>query len=467
MSASSLGVNAATGAPITISGLASGLETTKIIAALMSAEREPVTHLSNEGAKLHAEQTALQGVQSDLQQLANVVSEFSLPSLFESAQSVSSSEPGRVSAATSGGAGVGGYEVEVTQLANSAQRTFAFTTPTKEETITIEGEKFTVKAGESAKEFASKIDTDSSASVYAAALENGSVVLSSRATGNTGSGFIKVSDPGTTLVERPGTERAGKDAEFTVDGVPGSSSSNTVTDAIAGVTLTLSGLTPTGPVTIDVQPPGPNASAVEAQVQSFVQLYNAAVEAIQTQIQTKPPAKVQSTGEYSTGILFGDVELTDLLDGMRDTMYEPAAGLEAGMSSPFDIGISTGAPSGGGTSSQASLEGLLTLDPEKLTEAVKSNPAGVETMLQQWSQGLQGMVDAAGGPGGTIEARATGDGSQITQLTSQIATMNEMLAQRERALQATYAQLEAVISRNTAQGDWLTSQEESLNKQGI
>lgn len=362
---------------------------------------------------------------------------------------------------------MGGYEVEVTKLASSAQRTFTFTSPTKEETITIEGEKFTVKAGESAEEFASKIDTDSSASVYAAALENGSVVLSSRATGNTGSEFIKVSDPGTTLVERPGTERPGKDAEFTVDGVPGSSSSNTVTDAIAGVTLTLSGLTPTGPVTIDVQPPGPNASAVEAQVQSFVRLYNLTVEAIQTQIQTKPPAKVQSTGEYSTGILFGDVELTDLLDGMRDTMYEPAAGLEAGMSSPFDIGISTGAPSGSGTSSQASLEGLLTLDPEKLTEAVKSNPAGVETMLQQWSQGLQGMVDAAGGPGGTIEARVTGDGSQITQLTSQIATMNEMLAQRERALQATYAQLEAVISRNTAQGDWLTSQEESLNKQGI
>jgi flagellar hook-associated protein 2 len=467
MSASSLGVNAATGAPITISGLASGLETTKIIAALMAAEREPVTHLSDEGAKLHAEQSQLQGVQSDLQQLASVVSEFSLPSLFESAQSVSSSEPGRVSAATSGGAGVGGYEVEVTKLASSAQRTFTYTSPTKEETITIEGEKFTVKAGESAEEFASKIDTDSSASVYAAALENGSVVLSSRATGNTGSEFIKVSDPGTTLVERPGTERQGKDAEFTVDGVPGSSSSNTVTDAIAGVTLTLSGLTPTGPVTIDVQPPGPNASAVEAQVQSFVRLYNLTVEAIQTQIQTKPPAKVQSTGEYSTGILFGDVELTDLLDGMRDTMYEPAAGLEAGMSSPFDIGISTGAPSGSGTSSQASLEGLLTLDPEKLTEAVKSNPAGVETMLQQWSQGLQGMVDAAGGPGGTIEARVTGDGSQITQLTSQIATMNEMLAQRERALQATYAQLEAVISKNTAQGDWLTSQEESLNKQGI
>ena len=467
MSASSLAVNTGTSAPITITGLASGLETTKIIDALMAAEREPVTHLSDEQAKLHAEQSALQSVQSSLQQLASAVSEFSLPSLFESSQTVTSSEPGRISATTSSGAGVGGYEVEVTQLANSAQRTFTFTSPASEETITIEGHEFTVKAGESAAEFASEINTDASAPVYAVALEDGALVLSSRATGATGGEFLEVSDPGTTLVEKPDTEREGKDAEFTVDGVPGTSSSNTVTEAIAGVTLTLDGLTPTGPVTIDVQPPGASVSAIEAQVQSFVKLYNSTVEAIQTQLQTKPPTRFESTDEYSTGILFGDVELTNLLDGMRESMYEAGAGLEANMSSPFDIGISTGAATGEGASSQSSLEGLLTLEPAKLTEAVESNPAGAQKMLEQWSQKLQGLVEGAGSPGGTIEARVSGDGSQITHLSSQIATMNELLAQREKALQATYAQLEAVISKNTAQGDWLTSQEESLSKSGV
>jgi flagellar hook-associated protein 2 len=467
MSASSLAVNTGASAPITITGLASGLETTKIIDALMQAEREPVTHLSDEQAKLHAEQSALQSVQSSLQQLASAVSEFSLPSLFESSQTVTSSEPGRVGATTSSGAGVGGYEVEVTQLASSAQRTFTFTSPASEETITIEGHGFTVKAGESAAQFASEINTDASSPVYAAALEDGAVVLSSRATGATGGEFIVVSDPGTTLVEKAGTEKVGKDAEFTVDGVPGTSSSNTVTEAIAGVTLTLDGLTPTGPVTIDVQPPGASASAIEAQVQSFVKLYNSTVEAIETQLSTKPPVRFESTSEYSTGILFGDVELTNLLDGMRESMYEAGAGLEANMSSPFDIGISTGAPTGEGSSSQSSLEGLLTLEPAKLTEAVESNPAGAQQMLQQWSQKLQGLVEGAGSPGGTIEARVSGDGSQITHLSSQIATMNELLAQREKALQATYAQLEAVISKNTAQGDWLTSQEESLSKSGV
>ena len=108
-----------------------------------------------------------------------------------------------------------------------------------------------------------------------------------------------------------------------------------------------------------------------------------------------------------------------------------------------------------------------TLDPAKLTEAVESNPAGTQKMLEQWSQNLQGLVEGAGSPGGTIDARVSGDSSQITHLSSQIATMNELLTQREKALEATYAQLEAVISKNTAQGDWLTSQEESLSKSGV
>jgi flagellar hook-associated protein 2 len=465
MSTSGLGLNSTSTAPITVTGLASGLETTKIIAALMSSEREPVTHLTNEQDKLGAEESQLQSIQSKLQQLSLEASEFSLPSLFESSQMVTSSEPQRVSAATSSGAGVGGYEVEVTQLANSAQRTFTFTTPSSEQTLTIDGQEFTLKEGETAQELASAINTNSKASVYAAVLTTGAIVLSDRATGDTGGEFVKVS--GVALTEVAGTAKEGKNAKFTVDGVEGESASNTAEDAIPGVTLTLGGLTPSGPVTIDVQAPGPSSSVVEAQVQSFIKLYNSTVEDIQTQLQTKPLAKSASKSEYESGILFGDVELTSLLDGMRETMYEPIAGLSTEMSSLFDIGVSTGSATGSGTSSQASLEGLLTLEPEKLSQAVKSNPAGVEKLLQQWSQTLQSQINSAGAPGGGLEARINGDSAQVSQLTIQINTMNELLAHREKALQATYAALEGVISRNTTQSDWLTQQEESLTKQGI
>lgn len=464
---STLAVSSTGNSPITISGLASGLDTSSIISALMTVERQPVTRLTHEQEKLQAQQQELQGVQSSLQQLALAASEFSLPSLFETSQTVTSSEPLRVSAATTSGAGIGGHEVEVTQLANSAQRTFTFTSPAAEDTLTIDGAQFTLKAGETAKELAGAINSDSSATVYAAVLEGGTLVLSNRATGSTGGEFIKVSDPGGALVEKAETAKEGKNAEYTVDGVAGSSSSNSVTNAIAGVTLTLSGLTTTGPVTINVHPPGASVSVVEAQVQSFVKLYNSTIEAIQKQLTTKPIAKPEKASEYATGTLFGDLELGSLLANMRQSMYEPTAELPTEMSSPADIGIGVGAASGAGATSQTAIEGQLTLNSAKLKEAVESNPAGVEKMLQQWSQGLQSTLNSTAEAGGTLEARTNGDASQLTELTSQINTMNEMLAVREKALQATYAQLESVLSKNASQAQWLTSQEASLTASGI
>jgi flagellar hook-associated protein 2 len=462
MSTSGISVSTTAGAPITISGLASGLDTSSIISALMTAERQPVTRLTDEQEKLQGEQQQLQSIQSDLQQLALAASEFSNPSLFETSQAVTSSEPTRVAAAAGAGAAIGGHEVEVTQLADSAQRTFTFTSPAAEEELTIDGNEYTVAAGETAKELASAINSDSKSTVYAAVLEDGSIALSDRATGNTGTEFIKVSDAGGVLTEVAGSAKEGKNAEYTVDGVAGSSSSNIITSAIPGVTLTLDGLTPTGPVTIDVQAPGASVSAVEAQVQAFVKLYNSTVEAIQKQLTTKTVSKPHSAAEYATGSLFGDSELEGLLDSMRQAMYEPIAGLPTEMSSPADIGVSTGAAAGGGASSQASLDGLLELNPTKLSEVVKSNPAGVQKMLDQWSQALQSTLTVVAEPGGTLEARINGDSNQITQLTSQINGMNEVLAQREKALQETYAELEGVISQNTAQSSWLSSQEALL-----
>jgi len=463
MSTSGLSVGSTAGAPITVSGLASGLDTSSIIAALMSVEREPVAHLTDQETRLQAEQTQLQSIQSGLQQLSFSAAEFVLPSLYESSQTVTSSEPSRVEASVTEGAGIGGYEIEVTQLANSAQRTFTLTSPTSEEAITIDNHEFKLQAGEGAKELANAINASSSSTVYAAVLEGETLVLSSRATGASEGEFIKVT--GAALSEVAGTAKEGVDAEFTVDGVAHTSSSNTVTNAIAGISLTLTGLTPKGPVTLDVQPPSVSAKQVEAQLQSFVKLYNSTVTTIETQLSTKPPVRPTQADEFATGTLFGDQELQGLLDSMRASMYEPIAGLPEEVSSPYSVGISTGAPSAAGAS-QSSLEGQLTLDPEKLSQAIASNPEGVERMLQQWSSNVQQLVNDAAEPGGTIEARTRGDGEQVTQLTTRINSLNEQLALREKALQATYAELESVISKNSSQSSWLTQQTEAMLKSG-
>jgi flagellar hook-associated protein 2 len=459
-------VNASGGSLISVNGLASGLETSSIINALLSAERLPITHLTNQQEKLSGQQTQLQSLQSSLMALSFAAEEFTLPSLFEGIQSVSSSEPARVSATITGGAGVGGYQVEVTQLANSAQRSFTFTSPGAEDTVTIDGREYTIKAGATAKELASKVNADAKGTVYAAVQSGETIVFSNRATGATGGEFIKVSDPGGTLAEKGGTAKEGRNAEYKIDGVEGTATSNTVTEAIAGVSLTFSALTSAGPVTIAVQPPAPNLKTIEAQLETFVKTYNQTVEAIQAQLTTKPLEHPLKASELSVGSLFGDAGLSSVLTRMRESMYESIEGLPAGMASPLDLGLSTGAGSGG-TSSQSALEGLLKLDPTTLAKAIQENPSGAATMMQQWSVGFSKLAREVAGPGGSLEARINGDESQIREMKVRVATMNQMLEVRQKALEQTYAQLEAIISRNSAQSSWLTSQSAQLEKSGI
>jgi flagellar hook-associated protein 2 len=248
-----------------------------------------------------------------------------------------------------------------------------------------------------------------------------------------------------------------------VDGVPGNSSSNTVTGAIGGVTLNLKALTTTtGPVTIDVQPPAVNSSAIVAQVDSFVKLYNSTISAIEKQLNTKPPSNPQSTEELQSGTLFGDSELMGTLDSLRKSMYEPLEGLPSALSSLADIGISTAATSGSQRVSQSSVEGQLQVNTAELENALRTNPSGVEQLLSKWSTGFQAVVNAEALPGGNLEARINGDSEQVAEMKNQISFMNEAIALREKTLQQEYAAMEAAIAHSQAVGNWLTSQIASL-----
>ncbi len=456
MSTSALSTTA--GSPISVSGLASGLDTKSIVSALVEAERIPINRLTQQQEKLSDQAAAMQLIKSNLLKLTFAVSEFQLPSVYEGVQTVSSSEPGRIAATITSGAGVGGYEVEVTQLANSAQRTFAFTSPEAEDTVTIGGREYTLKAGASAKELAVKVNSDSKGTVYAAVIEGEKLVFSSRTTGVGGLEAMTVSDTAGALAQVEGTEKEGKNAEYKVDGVAGTSTSNVLTSAIAGVTLTLGSLTSAGPVTIAVQAPALNTKPIETQLQSFITLYNQTVEEIQTELTTRPPAHPANAEELATGTLFGDQDLTNLLNQMRITMYEPIAGLTE-ITSPADVGVSTG-PAGNTT--QAALSGLLQLDPSKLAASLQANPESAKLMFRQWATNLNSVVNSVAEPGAALESRINGDTGQVRAMKERIATMNAMLAVRQKSLEMTYARLESVLSKNSATGSWLTEQAAQL-----
>ena len=142
---------------------------------------------------------------------------------------------------------------------------------------------------------------------------------------------------------------------------------------------------------------------------------------------------------------------------MRQTIYTPNAGL-TGIQSLADIGITTGAAVGSAPFSQDSVDGKLTIDTTKLENAIATNPSGVKAMLQSWSDGFATLVNDDAAPAGTIDLRIQGDNSEISDLTNQIANLNEMLTQRQTALQAQFANLETALQQSQQQSNWLMSQ---------
>ena len=451
--------------PLQITGLASGLDTNSIITALLSIQKQPITNLTFKQTGLNALSGQLTSLQTALQAVALNAQALSDPGLWANSQTVSSSNPSLVSATTATGAGVGGYQVNVTKLANSAQSTFTFASQSLPDTITIGGHATNLAGGASIQDLVNSINSDPNANVYAASTDATTVVLSSRATGSAATVTL-TSDPGGTLTQKYQADgvtpiaHAGQDAAFTVDNGPTlNSSTNTATNAIPGVTLTLGGLTTTtGPVTVTVGAPAPSAASIQSAVTTFVNSYNSVIDQVSGQLLQKP-----TTSDVTQGQLFGDNEFTNLLSDMRTAMYAPGADatgspLPVGMASLSDIGISTGAASGSSPFSAQAVAGKLTIDSTALANAIQSNPSGVRNVLQSWSQSFAAVVNNEAQPGGAIDARIQGDHTEVSNIGNQIANLTSLLNTRQTALQAQFAKLEATLSQYQSQGSWLTSQ---------
>jgi flagellar hook-associated protein 2 len=456
--------SAGSGAPLQITGLASGLNTNAIIQAELQQKEIPMTNMQAEVAGLTSVNNQLSAFQSSLTTVSLDAQALGDPTLFAPTQAVTSSEPNLVTATSTSGVGaiIGGTNIAVTQLASAAQRTFAFTSPTAADTITIDGQTVNVTADETSQQLANDINGDSQMDVWASATSSGQLVLSSRTTGNNGPNFIQVSDPGTTLVENAALAQNGQNALYSINnGATQSSPSDTVTNAMPGVTLTFNGVTsPTQPVTVTVQPPSPNTQSILTAVNQFVSDYNNAISSIESTVNTQPSKS--TAANPNSGSLFGDNELESLLANMRTAMVTAGAGLPAGLAALSDIGITTGGASPGGARS-SSISGELTVNTQRLTAAIQSNPSGVQALLASFSQSFQSIVNDAAGPGGAIDTRIQGDSAEITNLSTQVSAMRTLFATQQQQMEQRWALVEGTISKLNSQGSALAAQLGSLS----
>ncbi len=429
--------------PITISGLGSSLDTESIIEELMKVERMPAARLEEKQGQVKARETALQGILNKLSEVSSALESLRSPTLWSDTQTVTSSSTA-VTAELAGGAGAGGYQVEVTQLARAAQRTYEFEPSEAAQTFTVGGQTIELAAGATLADAVSAISSNHETGVSAVAVGE-KLVLSSRTTGAESAVTVE------GLEEEAAKARAGQDTLYSIDGVAGSSHSNVLSEAIPGVTLTVSALT-TGPATVDVTEPTANSKEIAAKIKTFVNAYNSAVELIEAKVSEETVREPKTQEEANKGVLFGDGALNSLLAGMRQTLSE--SGLA-------ELGVTTGAPSAGVTADSASVRGLLTFEESKLTALLKEEPAKAREAISGangFVTDLEPLVSEAAKPGGGISERISAATTEAAQLREQMTKLEERLTLREERLHSQFSAMEVALAKAKSESEWLAGQ---------
>ncbi|MBX6342055.1 MAG: flagellar filament capping protein FliD, partial [Thermomicrobiaceae bacterium] len=161
--------------------------------------------------------------------------------------------------------------------------------------------------------------------------------------------------------------QVGQNAQYSLDGGATTlySTSNTVSDAIPGVTMTFTGTTTTPAqftVSQDID------SAVNA-VKKFVDAYNAAMAAIDSDT-------AYDSDKKQASVLTGDSSVMMLQQALRSMIVSPAVNVASGYKTLGDIGISFGA-----YGSKVGTTDTLQVDETKLRAALQNNGTGVFDLL--------------------------------------------------------------------------------------
>jgi flagellar hook-associated protein 2 len=229
---------------------------------------------------------------------------------------------------------------------------------------------------------------------------------------------------------------AAQDASFTVNGIAISSATNTVTDAIQGVTLTLKSEATTA-TTLTV---ARDTATIDKAAAKFVESYNA----LATQMKS---LTAFGTDTKKAGGLAGDGTARQMLDQLRSIFTTPASGGTLGYLS--EIGITTQA---GGT---------LKFDSSKLKTALSndfsdvvnlfSGATGFATRMDNWATSVTQT-------GGLISARTQNLNSSIDRYNEQIDRLELQMTELKKRYTTTYSNLNMMLSRMNDTSSYLTSQ---------
>lgn len=465
-------------------GLGSGLNITSIVSQLVAVEQQPIKLLQAKTTSLQSKMSVFGQIKSDLSALKDAASALMSATTWDS-KSFTSSATANVTGTIGASAMVGAFNVDVINLATSQTLKFnaftpaidpaanplangsltfqlgtwdtgAFANKQDAQSVDVPSVSVEVKSTDTLATLASRINS-SNAGVSAVVVSNGStqqLVLRGSATG-TNNGFTVNASAGLeqfvynesstpSLMEPP---TLAIDAALDIEGIRVNSHSNTVVDAVPGVTLNL--LTEGSSATVTV---ATDKDAIKAKIQAFQDAYNK----INTDLKSFTAYNaVTKTG----GPLLGDGTTTGLQSMLRNLVGStgPASSTISRLS---DMGL------------QVQADGSLSTNSTKLAAALQ-DPKNVKEFFSAATGTATGngiakriydFAFGAVGVGGSVSTHSASFQKSIDRNNAAIEKFNTHLESYQKQLLARYTQLDTSMASLNSLSTFVSAQVAQWNK---
>ena len=447
--ASSTSAGAAGGSVINVSSLVSQL------VAATQAPQEAL--IKQQTQSLTTEISSVGQLKSALSTFQSSLAAIDTPAAFGSL-SATSSAPTAFTATVGSGATLGSYSVSISQLAQAQQivsstayssGSAAVGTGTLQ--LSLGGSSFSVVVGsnnDTLSGLAAAINSASGNPGIQASVVTGTsgahLVLTSTLTGAANTMSISETDSGTglsALTYGSGStnytqQTAAQDASFSVAGVSYTSASNTVTDALSGVTLNLQATT-SSPASLTV---ADNTTAILGNIKAFVDAYN------------KLQSSLSQLGGFdattsTAGPLMGNAALTDAQSQIQTTLYGFVNTGSSTYTSLASIGITSNS------------DGTLSLNSAQLSVALNTNFSAVSNLFSSTggiASGLTSVLNSELGSNGPIASLSQSLVQQNNALTQKSQQLTQQMSMLQASLTQQYSALNALLSQLQTTSSYLT-----------
>jgi flagellar hook-associated protein 2 len=454
------------GSPITFSGF-NQIDFGQILNVIMTAERAPLTALETQRTTLNQQGTAFTTLASKLGALESAIETLSDEDGF-SIFAVSSSSPDSVGATATSGGMAGIYEVVVSELARSQVMASTTTYTGPDDVIATAGSVSVALYGNppvnippsgvsgpmTVRQLADAINSDADSPVSAAIVQAApgqyrlvltgrnagsanAFTVTSTLTGGKGLVFTDTDTDGTYGDDAADSAVAATNSALTINNIPVTGTTNTIEEAIPGVTLTLSKKDPATRVLVEVKE---SADEAKSQLEAFVTAYNDLMSFF-TEQNTAAIAGKASIGRDSL--------VRSLKMGLTDSMR--AEYTDAG---EFYTRLST-------VGVEFESTGTIKINDTALKAAVLDDPDAVRKLFvgADGESGVFGALKAQVAEytkaGGLVQDAKDRLKDQILKIDSRLDTMEMQLELRRQTLQQEFIAADRLMSQLNNQGSSL------------